>query len=142
MNETLPIVITVADFMVYLIPITAIAGAFIAGIVAMILASKAKDRVHRERMFMAERGIEIPPALYGGGNQEKRPRDYRTSRAWLMVLGVLMIVIGLGVMLLVGVQEGMDEGVAGVLVVLIGIGFLISERMIRRMVAGSNGSNQ
>jgi hypothetical protein len=137
-NESLPIIITVSDVMVYMIPIVAISGAFIAGIVAMILASKAKDRVHRERMFMAEKGIEIPRQLYGGG-REKGPRDYRTSRVWLIVLGVLMIVIGIGVMITVGIQEGMREGVSGVIVIFIGIGFLLAERMIRRIVIGSNG---
>lgn len=138
MNESLPIVITVADVMVYMIPIVAISGAFIAGIVAMILASKAKDRVHRERMFMAEKGIDIPRELYGGA-QQKKPRDYRTSRIWLIVLGVLMVVIGVGVMITIGIQEGMDEGVSGVIVIFIGIGFLIAERMIRRIAIGSNG---
>ena len=128
------------DIMPFLIPIVAIAGAFAVAIVAMILKSKAAERQQRERMFLAEKGLEIPPELYPQREdaQPRRPNGYRTGRAWLMIFGAVLIAVGIGVMIALGVREGMDDGINGIIPLFIGIGFLISERMIAKFIARSD----
>ena len=119
----------------FLVPIVAIAGAFAVAIVAMVLKAHARERQHRERMFLAEKGMEIPRELYEV--KEPRPNGFRASRAWLMVLGTMFVFIGIGVMIALGVREGMYQGINGVIPLLIGVGFLSAERLIARSVAKS-----
>jgi hypothetical protein len=119
----------------YLIPTVAILGAFGVAIVAMILKGQARERQHRERMFLAEKGLDIPRELYEIQEQEKpRPNGFKAGRAWLMLFGTLLIFIGIGVMIALGVSEGMDRGVNGVIPLLIGVGFLVAERMIAKTI--------
>lgn len=119
----------------YLIPTVAILGAFAIVIVAMILRGKSLDRQHRERMFLAEKGLEIPKELYEGQNsQPRKPNGFKAGRAWLMLLGTVLIFIGIGAMISLGVRHGMTEGVQGIVPVLIGVGFLVAERLIARFV--------
>jgi hypothetical protein len=86
-------------------------------------------------MFLAEKGLEIPRELYDvRSEQQRKPNGFRAGRAWLMVLGTLLVFIGIGVMIALGVRHGMDEGVNGVIPLLIGIGFLAAERMIAKVI--------
>lgn len=128
----------------FLVPVSIFVCAASAGIVAMVLKGRQKDRIHRERMFMAEKGLEIPPDLYEP-RQAKAVSEYRTGRAWLIVLGVLMISIGLGVMIALTVQEGIEHGIGGLVAMFIGVSFLISERLIAKRVVNdlknSNGGS-
>ena len=134
MGQGAPWTLNFADIMPFMIPITAIVGAFAVGIVAMLLKSQAQERAHRERMFLAEKGMEIPKELYTQP-ERKRPNGYRAARAWLMVLGVLLIAIGIGVMITITATDGFDDAVGGVIALFIGIAFLISEKLIGRMAA-------
>jgi hypothetical protein len=123
----------------YLIPTVAVLGAFGIVITAMILRGQSLARQHRERMFLAEKGLEIPPELYETrDNGKRKPNGFRTARAWLMLLGTLLIFIGIGVMIAVGVRDGMEYGVNGIIPLLIGVGFLAAERMIARTVVKPN----
>lgn len=123
----------------YLIPITVLIGVFALAIVAMVLKSHAKDRQHRERMFMAEKGLEVPRELYEipEAKPQAKPNGYRAGRAWLIIFGTLCIFIGVGVMISLGVRHGMHEGVHGMIPILLGIGFLASERLIARIIVKS-----
>lgn len=127
------------DVFPFIIPITIILGAVAIGIVAMVLKHKAKDRMHRERMFMAEKGLEIPSELYEV-HEPKKPSEYRIARAWLLVLGVLTATIGVGVGITLTIQEGFDQGIGGLIAVFVGVGFLVAERMIARLVSSKNGN--
>jgi uncharacterized membrane protein SpoIIM required for sporulation len=119
----------------YLIPAVAVAGAFGIGITAMILRNQSMARQHRERMFLAEKGMEIPRELYEIRDDGKRKSNgFKAGRAWLMLLGTLLIFIGIGVMIALGVSEGMDRGVNGIIPMLIGVGFLTAERMIAKVI--------
>ncbi|KPJ61493.1 MAG: hypothetical protein AMJ46_02120 [Latescibacteria bacterium DG_63] len=122
----------VSETVPFLIPIFAIVGAFAVGIVAMILKSKAGERAHRERMFMAEKGLEIPEELYDA--REKKVSDFGGARAWLIVLGVLCLFIGISVLIALSIQSGIREGSNGLIVALIGVGFLAAERLILRLI--------
>jgi hypothetical protein len=122
----------------FLIPIVALVGAFAVAIVTMILKSHARDRQHRERMFMAEKGLEVPKELYDQPEPEK-PNDYRSTRALLMVFGWIIVGVGLSVLIALSVRTGIHEGIYGIIPLFIGLGFLLSERMIARTVAKRNG---
>ncbi len=125
-----------SSVMPFLIPITVLIGAFAVGIVAMILRSHAKERQHRERMFMAEKGLEIPKELYDipAPRREAEPNGYRAGRAWLMILGTLCIFIGIGAIISLGVRHGMHEGIQGLIPFMIGAGFLAAERLIAKII--------
>jgi hypothetical protein len=97
---------------------------------SMLLRSRAQERLHRERMFLAEKGLPIPAELYV---QKKNGNgDLRSARAWLLVLGVLMVFIGTAVMITIGVtdSEGIRGSVRGLPPVAIGLGLLIAERVL------------
>jgi hypothetical protein len=114
--------------------------AFGTGVVAMWLKSREKERKHRERMFMAEKGLPIPQELYGAP-PAKKPNGFKRSRAWLLFLGWLLVAIGLGVVVFLGIQQGFAEGAAGFIVILIGASFLLSERLILKMIVRENGDH-
>ncbi|UCF78223.1 MAG: hypothetical protein JSW03_08970 [Candidatus Eiseniibacteriota bacterium] len=132
MRGQFPFLFDFAGFGPFLIPIVALLGAFAVGIVAMILKSRASDRAHRERMFMVEKGLEIPKELYNG--REKKAGDLGAGRAWLIILGVLCVFTGISVLIALTIQSGIRDGSNGLIVALIGVGFLVSERLIMNLV--------
>ena len=120
----------------FLIPIVFLIGAFGVGIVAMILNGRAKERRHRERMFLAEKGMEIPKELYEVQKQEVKSNGYKAGRAWLIILGLLCIFIGVAVMIMLGIRQGnMHDAVGGLVPIFIGAAFLAAEKVIARTVA-------
>jgi hypothetical protein len=122
----------------FILPIVAVLGAFAVAITGMILKSHARDRQQRERMFFAEKGMEIPKELYES-REPKKPNGFRAGRAWLMVLGYICVFVGIAVMISVTVNTGFHDGVFGIIPALIGVGFLVSERMIASRVARQDG---
>ena len=123
----------------YLIPITAVAGSFAVAIVAMILKSQARERKHKERMLLLEKGVDIPKELYDV--PEEKPRSgngFKGSRAWLLLLGTICLVIGVSVIIVMTVRQGFHEGVFGLIPLFIGIGFIGAERMIRSLIVGKD----
>jgi hypothetical protein len=127
------------DVIPFLIPMTVLFGAFAVVIVAMLLRSHAKERRHRERMFMAEKGIEIPRELYDIPEPKPpaRPNGYRAGRAWLMILGALCVFIGIAVIITLTVRQGIHEGIQGLIPLMIGVAFLASERLIAKVIVKS-----
>jgi hypothetical protein len=97
---------------------------------SMHLRSRAQERLHRERMFLAEKGLPIPQELYTPSRAGNG--DLRKARAWLLVLGVLMLFIGVAVMISIGVtdSEGIRASVRGVAPLAIGVGLLVAERVL------------
>lgn len=117
----------------FLIPIVFLIGAFAVGIVAMILNGRAKERRHRERMFLAEKGMDIPSELYEVQKQEVKENGYKGGRIWLIILGLLCIFIGLSVMIMLFARGEPQDATGGIVPIGIGVAFLISERIVRRM---------
>jgi hypothetical protein len=107
------------------------------GIVAMVLRHLRQERMHRERMALIEKGMEIPPELRGVPAQPQG--GFRGLRAVLIVLGILGICIGVCVGVTITVQQGIHQGIGGIIGIAIGASFLIAERMIARV--GLNGRN-
>jgi hypothetical protein len=127
------------EFMLQLGPLAMILSLFWIAILAMVLRHRAHERLHQERMTLAEKGLEIPGALYPGA---ARPSgDLRTARAWLLVLGTVMTFIGVAVMITIGVQEGLAKSTNGVAPLAIGLGLLTAEKMlVRALVRSGNGN--
>ena len=119
-------------------PVTVILAVVALGVVALYLRHKSKERVSKERMLLLEKGLPVPPELY----DIKPPKagDYRTSRIWLLLLGLLCIFIGFGAGVVETINNGIASGIGGLIAILIGIAFLITERMIRRHFIRNNGS--
>jgi MFS family permease len=133
------IVAPLSDISPVWIPIFAIVGAFGAGIAAMVLRSKERERAHRERMFMAEKGMEIPKELYAiPSPKEKKPGHFRAARAWLLVIGTTMVFIGVAVMIVLSVKDGIEEGMNGLTPALIGVGLLAAQALLGRFATQSN----
>jgi amino acid transporter len=119
----------------FTIPVVFLIGAFAVGIVAMILSARAKSNRHRERMFLAEKGLPIPSELYEVQKQEVKSDGYKAGRAWLIILGILAMFIGISVMIMLGIRDGnMHDAVGGLVPIFIGAAFLVSERMIARYI--------
>ena len=116
------------------IPVMSLMVALVVVVVAMAFKSRADGRRHEERMMLAEKGMPIPPELYdrAEGGQGK-PNGYRAGRAWLMVLGCLMVFVGLGVIVYGAAGGTRPEN--GFVPLFIGLGFLAAERMIARLAA-------
>lgn len=119
----------------FLIPIVFLIGAFAVGIVAMILNAKAKERRHRERMYLVEKGLEIPQELYEAQKEEVKEDGYKAGRIWLIILGLLCIFIGVSVTIMLIIQGQGYNAAGGIVPVGIGLAFLLSERLIARMAA-------
>lgn|GEM_PF-1036859 len=132
MQVAFPIVASLESIIPYAIPVVAILGGFSVAIVAMYLDSKKEERRQKERMFLAEKGLEIPKELFDA--QEKKTSDLRGTRTWLIALGIMSLFVGIGVMILLGVQGGIQESISGVVLVAIGVGFLVTERLITHFV--------
>jgi hypothetical protein len=117
----------------FLIPIVFLIGAFATGIAAMWLNGKAKERRHRERMFLAEKGMDIPPELYEVQKQEIKENGYKTGRIWLIIMGLLCIFIGISVVIMLLARGEAYDATGGIVPIGIGAAFLISERIVARM---------
>jgi hypothetical protein len=142
MFGTFPFVMDLEAMAPFIIPIVAIVGAFTVGVVSMILKSRQEERAHKERMFLAEKGLEIPKELYGSQSAqlvkdlcaagvastkaEKKPSELRWLRTLLVVFGTLMLFIGLGVMIMLTYQGGIEDGMNGVVPLMIGLGLLVA----------------
>ena len=122
----------------FILPLVAILGAFAVAIAGMILKSHARDRQQRERMFFAEKGMEIPKELYES-REPKKPNGFRVGRAWLMIMGYICVFVGIAVIISVSVNQGFHNGIFGIIPMLVGVGFLTAERMIAKSVAKVNG---
>lgn len=117
----------------FLIPIVFLVGAFAVGIVAMLLNGKAKERRHRERMFLAEKGMDIPPELFDVQKQEVKENGYKGGRIWLIILGLLCIFIGISVIVMLSIRGQTYDATGGIVPIGIGVAFLVSERVVARM---------
>lgn len=118
--------------------IVAIAGCVALGIVAMVLRHLQRERMHRERIALIDKGREILPELRAAPSEAQG--SMRGWRAVLIVLGILGVCLGVCIGVTVTVQEGIREGIGGIIGIAIGVSFLIAERMIARLAPnGRNG---
>ena len=124
-------------FSPFVIPVVFFVCACIVSIIAMVLSSRAKERLHKERMYLLEKGMEIPPELYDTRKPETKERrnGYRAGRVWLIILGLLFTFIGISVVIMPLVQGQGGNAAGGLVPIGIGAAFLVAERIIARIVA-------
>lgn len=140
MFGSFPLTVDISRAIPLLIPIVAILGGFAIAIVAMVISGREEERTHKERMFYAERGLPIPPELMKAKTPvEKKRGDLRALRTVLVVIGVVMVSIGVGVIAMLTIQNGLRDGMNGVVPLLIGVGLLVAERMIKVLIIKNNG---
>jgi hypothetical protein len=142
--ETMSSFFPISDISPIWIPIFFTIGAFAVGIAAMVIKSKERERTHRERMFLAEKGLPIPKELFEIEKEMKKDKkgDFRIARAWLIILGTTMICIGVGVMVQLGIQDGFRDTFNGAVPLAIGIGFLICQALLGQLAKKTNGNDE
>jgi hypothetical protein len=120
----------------FLIPITAIIGAFIYVIVKTLAHSRVRELEIRERIAMIERGLvpapEVDPRGFDHAMSKLEARDDRAQRRSSSGrhrrAGVMAMGVGFGLMVLIAFTSGEESiaiGVGGFLVV-IGVAFFIN----------------
>jgi uncharacterized protein DUF6249 len=117
------------------IPILAITGGIIAGIVKTIGQQRLIELAHRERIAAIERGIDpakLPPlpiadpGSYGAGNGNPRRRAQG-----LLVGGLVTLAIGIGLSIVFrSVEPSESHWVIGVIPIAVGLALLVSARIV------------
>ena len=116
----------------FLIPIVAIAGGILAGIVATVTRGRVREMEIRERIAMIERGM-VPPPESDPETFEHRLHSMQVHQRGHVApryrsAGVILIAVGLGLAVLMTFAGGVPReglGVGGFIVIL-GLGFFIN----------------
>jgi len=117
---------------VFLIPIVAIAGGILAGIVHTITRGRVRELEIRERIAMIERGVVPPPESdpegFDRGIQSMRELQRSHIAPRHRSAGIILISIGLGLAVLLTFAGGVPrEGIGvGGFIVILGLGFVIN----------------
>ena len=122
--------------MIFLIPITAMLGAFVYLITRTLSRSRVRELEIRERIAMIERGLVPSPEADPTGFERALARHERTvvvQRGSARSRGAGVIVMGLGLALILliafaGGEPGVAIGVGGALMVL-GLAFFLNSLM-------------
>jgi hypothetical protein len=119
----------------FLIPITAILGAFVYIIIKTLAKARVRELEIRERIAMIERGLVPPPEVdprgFDRAMSRMERRDFRTGSARHRRAGVTLMGVGFGLMVLIAFtarEPSIAIGVGGFLVVM-GIAFFINSLM-------------
>ncbi len=138
--------------MVVSIPIVAIVGGIVAGIVRTISRQRIIELAQRERIAAIERGIDpakLPPFPTLGEGEEllggPLAFEYAQKRRsqGLLIAGIIMVAIGWSLMaLLTIVEPGENRWAVGLVPMAVGIALLLSGWLVRpRNKNGSGGSS-
>jgi len=116
----------------FLIPITAIIGAFAFIIVKTVVRARVRELEIRERIAMIERGLvpapEVDPRGFDRAMSRFERREYSQGSWRHRRAGVTLMGVGFGLMVLIGFtanEASVAIGVGGFLVV-IGIAFFVN----------------
>lgn len=123
------------DFLIFLIPIVAIASWALLAVVSIVTRSRVRELEVRERIAMIEKGLVPPPEVDPSGfergmQRHRRGARFDTDRGSVRHrrVGVILMFVGLG--LLVMLYPNFRVG--GFLVVL-GVGFLVNSLLFERV---------
>jgi hypothetical protein len=116
----------------FLIPIVAIAGGILAGIVATVSRGRVRELEIRERIAMIERGM-VPPPESDPETFDRRMHSIQQIQREHVAprhrsAGVVLVAIGLGMMVFLTYAAGVPRqglGIGGFLVIL-GLGFFVN----------------
>jgi hypothetical protein len=116
----------------FLIPITAIIGAFVFVIVKTLVRARVRELEIRERIAMIERGLvpapEVDPRGFDRAMNRFERREYRHGSGRHRRAGVTLMGVGFGLIVLIAFtsnETSVAIGVGGFLV-MIGIAFFIN----------------
>jgi hypothetical protein len=134
----------------FIIPITAIVGAFAYLIVATIMKTRVRELEIRQRIAMVERGLVPPPEADPRGFEKAMhalDAGARRDDSWLRAnrhrrAGISLIGIGFGLMLLISIAGGSPDsglGVGGFLVI-VGLAFVANGWFERRQAPTMPGT--
>jgi hypothetical protein len=126
---------------IFIMPVTAIVGAFTYAIVNSLARARVRELEIRERIAMIEKGLvpspeSDPPGFERAMARYDRINDAMRYRGWAASgaggrhrrAGITMIGIGFGLMVLIGFAGGAPEAAVGVggFLVIIGIAFFVN----------------
>ncbi|HJZ77576.1 MAG TPA: DUF6249 domain-containing protein [Vicinamibacterales bacterium] len=116
----------------FLIPITAIVGAFVFMIVKTLVRARVRELEIRERIAMIERGLvpapEVDPRGFDRAMNRFERREYRRGSGRHRRAGVTLMGVGSGLIVLIAFtanETSVAIGVGGFLI-MIGIAFFIN----------------
>jgi len=116
----------------FLIPIVAIAGGILAGIVATVTRARVRELEIRERIAMIERGMVPPPESDPAEfdrrmhSMERIQQGHRAPRH--RSAGVILVSVGLGMIVLLTYAGGVPREALGIggFIVILGLGFFVN----------------
>ncbi len=116
----------------FLIPITAIVGGILAGIVATVTRGRVRELEIRERIAMIERGMVPPPESDPEGFDRRMHSMERLQRRDVAPrhrsAGVVLIAVGLGMIVLLTYAGDVPRQAIGIggFIVILGLGFFVN----------------
>ena len=116
----------------FLIPITAIAGGILAGIVATVTRARVRELEIRERIAMIERGMVPPPESDPEGFDRRMQSMDRLHRGHVAPrhrsAGIVLIAVGLGMAVLLTYAGDVPRQAIGIggFIVILGLGFFVN----------------
>jgi hypothetical protein len=128
---------------IFVIPIVAIAGGIISGIVHTVMRARVRELEIRERIAMIERGLVPPPESDPETFDRRMYSMHQIQREHVAPrhrsAGVVLMSVGLGMMVLLTYAGGVPRqglGVGGFIMIL-GLGFFINSLFAPRPPATS-----
>ena len=116
----------------FLIPITAIAGGILAGIVATVTRGRVRELEIRERIAMIERGMVPPPESDPEGFDRRMQSMQQFQRGHVAPrhrsAGIVLIAVGLGMIVLLTYAGDVPRQAIGIggFIVILGLGFFVN----------------
>jgi hypothetical protein len=134
-------------FLIFSIPIIAITGGIIAGIVKTLGRQRLAELAQRERIAAIERGIDpakLPaaPGLDDGFDMLGRPYNSRYRHQSLIIGGLIVTFAGIGIMVFLEMLRPDDNGriwAVGLIPTLVGLALLISAWIVKPRNGDSTG---
>ena len=117
---------------VFIIPIVAIVGGILAGMVATVTRARVRELEIRERIAMIERGMVPPPESDPEAFDRRMYAIQQVHRGHVAPrhrsAGVILIAVGLGMMVLLTYAGGVPREALGIggFIVILGLGFFVN----------------
>ena len=114
----------------YWLTVIFLVGSFAVWIVSMIMRGKEKERLHRERMLLLEKGLEVPGRIEDTRGRARH--DPQSVREGLRLSGTFFIIVGLFPVMVIAINKGFPALLYGSSMLFIGIALLVCERVMAR----------
>ena len=133
------------------VPLLAIVGGVVAGIVKTVTQQRQIELVQRERIAAIERGLDpskLPPLGPLAPSEDvlsslllSPTERARRQSQMLMIAGVITFSVGAGVMTLFAITEDQGDAWAiGIVPIAVALGLLVSAWLVRPRGNGSGGA--